>query len=528
MLRALLLQAILFVLSYLSLQLSSATSSLLLYIPLFLGIVFVHWFGPQVLPVLLINGVTTLLLWGVTKFDLRMSLISTHEAVVGFTSWFLYHKFRDTMEQRYFTNTKAFLRFTLLAILIPVSVNSVYVYHYGFIAGNLDKVAIVWLSDFITILPGSVTLLYFFRCTQEDRLFPLKAFRIKLPQRAFVELAVTCVFFVVLSLLIPFDKYWFIYGIGATLFALRWGFEAAIVLNVCIFMLTYVLPLFDFASSLLITQSSTEFTSVHLGMSTMMFVSLLVGRVVSDLSTAEANLIREKSRVEEINNELQHTNEELDRFVYSVSHDLSAPLKSIKGLIMISRMEPHLAQQYIDKIDKSVDRLEAFIGEVLDYSRTNRKQLTLEEIKLRPFIEDINKKFEFMENSGKINFLYNLSPGEVISDSFLLKVAMSNLISNAIKYQKKYDTHTPMISISSSVRNDRLDIEIADNGEGIREEYQGKLFNMFYRGTASSSGSGLGLYIAKEAIQKLHGKITFTSRLGEGSTFRISIPHIKK
>ncbi|NJM26560.1 MAG: HAMP domain-containing histidine kinase [Bacteroidia bacterium] len=104
---------------------------------------------------------------------------------------------------------------------------------------------------------------------------------------------------------------------------------------------------------------------------------------------------------------------------------------------------------------------------------------------------------------------------------------MSNLISNAIKYQKKFDTHTPVISISSTVRNENLDIEIADNGEGIREEYQGKLFNMFYRGTASSSGSGLGLYIAKEAIQKLHGKITFTSRLGEGSTFRISIPHLK-
>ncbi|NJM26559.1 MAG: hypothetical protein HC859_14880 [Bacteroidia bacterium] len=254
---------------------------------------FIHWFGPQVLPVLLVNGVTTLLLWGVTKFDLRMSLISTHEAVIALTSWFLFHKFGATTEQRFFTNTKAFLRFTFLAILIPVSVNSIYVYHYGFIAGNMDKVAVVWLSDFITILPGSVTLLYFFRCTREKRLFPLKAFKVKLPRRAFAELVIICVLFVILSLLIPFDKYWFIYGIGATLFALRWGFEAAIVLNVCIFMLTYVLPLFDFASSLLITQGSTEFTSVHLGMSTMMFVSLLVGRVVSDLGTAEANLIKE-------------------------------------------------------------------------------------------------------------------------------------------------------------------------------------------------------------------------------------------
>ena len=72
----------------------------------------------------------------------------------------------------------------------------------------------------------------------------------------------------------------------------------------------------------------------------MMFVSLLVGRVVSDLSTAEKNLISEKSRVESINNELQQANQELDRFVYSASHDLSAPLKSIRGLVTLSRMEP--------------------------------------------------------------------------------------------------------------------------------------------------------------------------------------------
>ena len=69
-------------------------------------------------------------------------------------------------------------------------------------------------------------------------------------------------------------------------------------------------------------------------------------------------------------------------------------------------------------------------------------------------------------------------------------------------------------------------IDIIDNGEGIREEYKSKLFNMFYRGTASSSGSGLGLYIAKEAIQKMDGKIIMNSTWGEGSVFSIQLPHV--
>ncbi|HEU5289152.1 MAG TPA: HAMP domain-containing sensor histidine kinase, partial [Cyclobacteriaceae bacterium] len=282
--------------------------------------------------------------------------------------------------------------------------------------------------------------------------------------------------------------------------------------------------LFDFASSLIITQGSTQFANVHLGMSTMMFVSLLVGRVVSDLSAAEKNLIVEKSQVESINNELQHANQELDRFVYSTSHDLSAPLKSIRGLIALSKMEPQNSHVYLEKINLSVNRLEDFINEVLDYSRTNRKSLILETINLRELIEDINSKFEFLESFSKINFSYDLKIETVKSDRFLLRVVLSNLISNAIKYQKSIELHHPFVEIKSYEDPQNLFIEVVDNGEGIRAEYQDKLFNMFYRGTMSSSGSGLGLYIAKEALQRLGGKISVVSVWGEGSTFRIQLP----
>ncbi len=526
--RLLVLQAILIILSYLSYALGNVTNSLLLYLPLVLGLTFIHWFGPRVLPILFINGITTLLIWGVSKFTLKMSILSTHEAVVAFSSWFLYTRLYSKEGFQTFTNTNTFLRFVFLAIVIPISINSIYVYHYGFVKGDIDKVVLYWLSDFITIFPIASLLLYYIIPVGQSKDWPLKRVTLSISKKAMIELGLICLCFIVLSLLFPFDKYWFIYGIGATLFALRWGFEAALILNLIIFMLSYLLPLFDFASSLLITQGSTQYVSVHMGMSTMMFVSAIVGRVVSDLGKVEANLKTQKERVELMNKELEQKNQELDRFVYSVSHDLSAPLKSIKGLVTISRMEPQQTSFYIDKIDKSVEKLEEFIAELLDYSRTNRKTVQYEEIRLDALLEEINSKFEFLEGFNKIVFNIDLQKKIIVADHFLLRMALGNLLSNAIKYQKKLGDHTPAITICSFEKDNHIFLIIEDNGEGIKEEYQPKLFNMFYRGTASSSGSGLGLYIAKEAIERLQGNISMKSRWGSGSTFTIQLPNINK
>lgn len=456
-----------------------------------------------------------------------MIVLTTHEAAVALTSWFLYTGISGNKNFQPFSNTNNFLRFVLLGIVIPISINSIYVYHYGFVKGDMDKVSLFWLSDFITIFPIAICLLYFIQPTKDTGRWTIKFSKPAVSKQAYLELSVVCIVFIILSLLFPFDKYWFIYGIGATFFALRWGFEVAIILNVLIFLLSYLLPLFDFASSLLITQGSTQYFSVHLGMSTMMFVSSVVGRVVSDLSKTEKNLKKEKEKVELINAELEQKNQELDRFVYSVSHDLSAPLKSIKGLVNISRMEPQQSTFYIDKIDKSVNRLEEFIEEVLDYSRANRNTIQYEKIDLQSLIQDINSKFEFLEGFDKINFNLVLETPFIITDRLLLRVTLNNLLSNAIKYQKKYNEHKPSITIHAYVTDTEQVITVSDNGEGIREEYQGKLFDMFYRGTASSSGSGLGLYIAKEAICRLSGEVSMSSTWGEGSTFSIHLPREK-
>jgi two-component system, sensor histidine kinase len=521
--RLIILFAVLVAAAFVSFKLRTVTNSLLLYLPSALSIVLVHWIGLRILPIIYLNGIVTLLIWSAVGSPLRIALLATHEPVVAFVSWFLVNKVLHLKNIAPLHSTDSFLRFVILGVVIPTTVNSMYVYHYSFVNGDMAQVFLIWLSDFITILPISLPLLYFFRYDADTLSIRRRSTTNPITRQGWIEIALSAFVFITLSFVFPFDRYWFIYGIGSTLVALRRGFETALVLNVIIFLLSYLLPLFDFASSLLISHGSTQFINVHLGMSTMMFISVLVGRVFSDLTNSEDEVRTQKEEVENYNKQLSQVNRELDRFVYSVSHDLSAPLKSIKGLVIISRMEPEAAMEYLDKIEISVNRLESFIDEVLDYSRTNRRDLILEDVNLKQLVTEINEKFQFLEGYEKIWFTYNFQNDVVRTDKFLMRVVLSNLLSNAIKYQKTKDDHQPEIRLRSYTERNYFIIEVADNGEGIPENYQEKIFDMFYRGTVNSTGSGLGLYIAREAVHKMKGEISVQSDKHTGSVFKIHL-----
>jgi signal transduction histidine kinase len=111
-----------------------------------------------------------------------------------------------------------------------------------------------------------------------------------------------------------------------------------------------------------------------------------------------------------------------------------------------------------------------------------------------------------------------------MTDRGRLKVVLKNLISNAINYSDPNKTES-YIRISIEQENGFYSIQIADNGIGIPEDQLEHIFEMFYRANESSQGSGLGLYIVKETIEKLKGKVEVESSKGEGSTFKIKIPH---
>ncbi len=531
-LRTLLLYALwlcfLVIISLLSYHLRNFTNSLLLFLPIALSIVLVQWYGYSFLPVIFINGIITLLIWRANGSWAYILLIATHEPLVALLSKLLVSKVQRKTLHECFGNANQFTLFVALGIFIPVASNSLYTYHYSFINGNLEKVGLLFLSDFMTVFSLSIPLLYFFQPKAGGLLTVTKAFTsFHFNKRKHVEFWITVIIFMIISFVIPFEQYWFVYGIAAVVIGVRQGFESVLLINCIVFFINYLLPLIEASTALITSTGSTQLINVHLGNATMLFLSSLVGRVVSDLKTTEKTLIQQKQVIEKANEQLNQTNKELDRFVYSVSHDLSAPLKSIQGLIHLSRMDAvnnPVPATYLDMMEKSALRLESFINEVLDFSRTTRKEVTYQQVHLTALINELKEKFIIYDANKSIEIKLSLQWDQILTDPLLLKMGLGNIFSNAVKFQQKHEGHIPLLEIKSSQIGNELHIDVIDNGDGIEESHLKKIFDMFYRATSKSPGPGLGLYIAREAISKLNGTIRVKTKYGEGSTFTIILP----
>ncbi len=243
----------------------------------------------------------------------------------------------------------------------------------------------------------------------------------------------------------------------------------------------------------------------------------------------EKLVLERTEELEKANAELQHRNDELDRFVYSASHDLSAPLKSILGLINVARLEnPKSDQvQYLEMMEQSVIKLEWFIKEVIQYSRNARMPVKFEEVDFTQLVSDILSDYQYDPNFRNIRVKVETTDGErLITDVIRLKIILNNLISNAIKFHRFENGMTPEIKISMLTMDDRHILTIQDNGRGIQTDYLEKIFDMFFRATEEVAGSGLGLYILKEAVMRLNGTIDVKSEFGSGTTFTIGIPRM--
>ena len=253
-----------------------------------------------------------------------------------------------------------------------------------------------------------------------------------------------------------------------------------------------------------------------------MTISVLIVYFLMKLNqSSENDLIAKEHVAQQKNAELQKVNSELDRFVYSVSHDLRSPLSSILGLINIARHaeSPGEVDDILTMIQGRVHAQDTFIRDIMDYSRNARTEPVVEPINLLSLVDDVIDALKFNVHAEKIEFLRTIDANQTIhSDRVRLTIILSNLIGNAIKYHD-FNKKKPFIEIGYTVSPPQ--IFVRDNGLGMTADQRGKIFNMFYRGSERSSGSGLGLFITKEAVTRLNGEIEVESKIGEGSTFRV-------
>lgn len=233
-----------------------------------------------------------------------------------------------------------------------------------------------------------------------------------------------------------------------------------------------------------------------------------------------------KQSLRQQNLELIKTNEELDRFVYSASHDLRAPLSSLLGLIQLVEMEKDVSRQseYLKMMRGRISSLDIFIREILDYAKNVRQEIKVESIVMKNLLHSVIEELKYMEGADKVLIQCNCSDDLVInSDLARLRIIFSNLISNAIKYK---DASKPLSELSITITNSAANVkmEFKDNGIGILPVHQEKVFEMFYRAHEVSTGSGMGLYLVKQIVENLNGSIQINSEAGAGSSFMLNIP----
>ena len=234
-----------------------------------------------------------------------------------------------------------------------------------------------------------------------------------------------------------------------------------------------------------------------------------------------------ENKLQKSNQELSKRNTELDNFVYSVSHDLRAPIASVLGLINLAKKDRDVAMKdtYLEMINNSALQQDHFIKEILDQSRNSRLEVKREEILFEPIIDETFSQLSFATPTGKgVEKIVSVQQTKPFyCDRWRLKVILNNVISNAIRYRNGRD---PVIKVNVDVTDSGASVSIEDNGKGIAREHLKNVCRMFYRATDDGAGSGLGLYIVKEAVDKLNGSMKIDSVEGKGTTVQLLIPEV--
>ncbi|TRX56272.1 GHKL domain-containing protein [Fulvivirga sp. M361] len=233
-----------------------------------------------------------------------------------------------------------------------------------------------------------------------------------------------------------------------------------------------------------------------------------------------------EEKIKVSNRKLRKANVELDNFVYSVSHDLRAPIASVLGLVNLAKQEEdiEMMRKYLSMVAQSAEQQDNFIKDILDLSRNSRLEVDHEEISFECMINEIFDQLKYSSKDSNVIKEIEIDQNQIFkSDQKRLKVVFNNLISNAIRYSNGQNPH---IKISVSVDDTTAKVLINDNGVGIAKKHLKNVFKMFYRATEDNAGSGLGLYIVKETVEKLRGNIMLDSEENKGTTVSLEIPNL--
>ncbi len=256
---------------------------------------------------------------------------------------------------------------------------------------------------------------------------------------------------------------------------------------------------------------------------------LTINEKLHELNTLlEKKVEQRTSKIKTTLKQLQKTNSELDTFIYRASHDLKGPISRIHGLTSLAKLESTSPNdlKYYDLIELVAKDMQKLLSKLTLVHEVINHRVELQPIDLPTVISGVRDSIKFLDTTSEnTKYAFELESAlQLKSDPFLITIILSNLMENSLIFRKNYPGVEQRIFIKSHQDNDNFYFSISDSGIGISEEHIESIFNMFFRGSDQSKGSGLGLYLVQMAVEKLNGKIKVESQFGESTTFSVTIP----
>ncbi len=238
-------------------------------------------------------------------------------------------------------------------------------------------------------------------------------------------------------------------------------------------------------------------------------IILRIATNITELKTLEMNL--------------HFKNSELESLIYSLSHDLRGPISSILGLLNVEQYaDVSEMRQYLKMIKEQTLRMDTSIHDLVELKNITNKTVNPEPMDIMALI---NKVVSNHTTSKARIHLSQKGELSLKSDEYFIQIALNRILNNALSYHRT-DSKTPMVEVNVESEIDGVTLVVKDNGLGITSKALPRVFEMFYKGTGSSTGHGLGLYIAKNALLRVKAKIDLSSVEGLGTEVKVFIPRI--
>jgi signal transduction histidine kinase len=223
---------------------------------------------------------------------------------------------------------------------------------------------------------------------------------------------------------------------------------------------------------------------------------------------------------------LRQSNDDLRLFLYKTSHNLRGPVASSIGLVRLARNSSDKEElaAYLEKMEMLGEKTDQILKDLINLAKIIEGDLHYEEIGVAKEVQACWEEISRLHKVTDIEFTLEVADELKFScDRSLFQMIVQNLVENAVKYRRHEDAPS-YLRITAERSKENVTLRFIDNGRGIEQEVQNKIFSMFFRASHHQTGVGMGLYIVNTATKRLRGLVGVHTELGKGSTFTVVLP----